>query len=73
MAVLYTALGRQKFEKYLNDLKYNQVRLVGGNSIVAELVGSGQMLAGLTDVLSGWKEGNASVPPKDPFQERPQR
>lgn len=49
MAVLYTALGRQKFEKYLNDLKDNQVRLVGGNSIVAELVGSGQMLAGLTD------------------------
>ena len=49
MAVLYTTLGREKFEKYLNDLKDNQVRLVGGNSIVAELVGSGQMLAGLTD------------------------
>lgn len=49
MAVLYTTLGREKFEKYLKDLKDNQVRLVGGNSIVAELVGSGQMLAGLTD------------------------
>jgi len=49
MAILYTALGREKFEKYLNDLKDNQVRLVGGNSIVAELVGSGQMLAGITD------------------------
>ena len=60
MAVLYTALGREKFEKYLNDLKDNQVRLVGGNSIVAELVGSGQMLAGLTDnddVDSAAREG----------------
>src|SRR5207244_7957444 len=49
MAVLYTALGREKFEKYLIGLKDNQIRLVGGNSIVAELVGSGQMLAGITD------------------------
>jgi len=49
MAVLYTAMGRENFEKYLNGLKDNQIRLVGGNSIVAELVGSGQMLAGITD------------------------
>jgi iron(III) transport system substrate-binding protein len=49
MAVLYASMGRENFEKYLNGLKDNQVRLVGGNSIVAELVGSGQMLAGITD------------------------
>lgn len=49
MAVLYTTLGRENFEKYLTSLKDNQIRLVGGNSIVAELVGSGQMLLGLTD------------------------
>ncbi|HEV8293505.1 MAG TPA: extracellular solute-binding protein [Tepidisphaeraceae bacterium] len=49
MAILYTTMGRENFEKYLNGLKDNQVRLVGGNSIVAELVGSGQMLAGITD------------------------
>jgi len=60
MAVLYTALGREKFEKYLTGLKDNQIRLVGGNSIVAELVGSGQMLAGITDnddVDSAIREG----------------
>jgi len=49
MAVLYTTLGRENFEKYLTSLKDNQIRLVGGNSIVAELVGSGQMLLGITD------------------------
>src|SRR5207244_7425058 len=49
MAVLYTTLGRESFQKYLTSLKDNQIRLVGGNSIVAELVGSGQMLLGITD------------------------
>ena len=49
IAVLYTAMGRENFQKYLTGLRDNQIRLVGGNSIVAELVGSGQMLAGITD------------------------
>jgi len=60
VAVLYTSMGREKFEKYLIGLKDNQLRLVGGNSIVAELVGSGQMLAGITDnddVDSAIREG----------------
>jgi ABC-type Fe3+ transport system substrate-binding protein len=42
-------MGRDNFQKYLTSLKDNQLRLVGGNSIVAELVGTGQMLAGITD------------------------
>ncbi len=49
MAALYTTMGRDNFQKYLTSLKDNQLRLVGGNSIVAELVGAGQMLAGITD------------------------
>ncbi len=60
MAVLYTAWGRDRFEQYLKQLKSNEIRLVGGNSIVAEMVGSGQMLAGLTDnddVDSSIREG----------------
>jgi iron(III) transport system substrate-binding protein len=49
MASLYTSMGRERFQQYLTGLRDNQIKLLGGNSVVAEMVGSGQMLAGLTD------------------------
>jgi iron(III) transport system substrate-binding protein len=49
MASLYTTLGRESFQQYLTGLKDNQIKLLGGNSVVAEMVGGGQLLAGLTD------------------------
>lgn len=49
MAALYTLWGKDKFAEFLKALKGNGVKLVGGNSVVAEQVGSGNMLAGITD------------------------
>jgi iron(III) transport system substrate-binding protein len=49
MASLYTIMGRETFEQYLKGLRDNQIKLLGGNSVVAEMVGRGQLLAGLTD------------------------
>jgi iron(III) transport system substrate-binding protein len=49
VAVLYTLLGKEKAERFFLDLKQNGVQLLGGNSVVAEYVGQGRMLAGLSD------------------------
>lgn len=60
MAALYTLWGREGFEVFLRGLKANEIKLLGGNSVVAELVGQGQMWAGLTDnddVDSAKREG----------------
>jgi iron(III) transport system substrate-binding protein len=60
LAALYTVWGRDKFEQFLRDLKANNIKLLGGNSVVAEYVGQGQLFAGLTDnddVDSARREG----------------
>jgi iron(III) transport system substrate-binding protein len=49
VAALYTHLGPEKAEQFFHDLKANDVKLLGGNSVVAEYVGLGQLWAGLTD------------------------
>ncbi|HEY8665983.1 MAG TPA: extracellular solute-binding protein, partial [Tepidisphaeraceae bacterium] len=49
VAALYTIWGEQKADAYFQSLHDNGVHLLGGNSVVAEMVASGQMLAGLTD------------------------
>ena len=49
MAALYTLMGPEKFAHVLRRFKENDIRLLGGNSVVAEYVGTGQMWAGLTD------------------------
>lgn len=49
MAALYTLLGPAKMEQLLRDWKANGMTLLGGNAVVAEYVGRGQMWAGLTD------------------------
>ncbi len=49
VAALYTAWGPERFEQFLNQLKANDVKLLGGNGPVAEAVGGGAMWAGLTD------------------------
>ena len=49
IAALYTLWGPARMEQYLNGLKANDIKLLGGNSIVAEMVGRGPMWAGLTD------------------------
>lgn len=49
MAAYYTLWGADAFEKFLMDLKANDIKLVGGNGPVAEMVGQGTLWAGLTD------------------------
>lgn len=49
VAAMYTMWGKQNADAFFQELKANGVKLLGGNSVVAEQVASGQMLLGLTD------------------------
>ena len=48
-AALYAALGREKGRAFFETLKQRNIRVVDGNSVVRDLVASGQLIAGLTD------------------------
>jgi iron(III) transport system substrate-binding protein len=65
VAALYTLWGPEKTEQFLRYLKDNGIALLGGNSVVAEYVGQGQMWIGLTDnddVDSAIREGGKEEP-----------
>jgi len=49
VAALYTIWGEAKADTFFKDLRANNIKLVGGNSMVVEGLKSGQFLAGLTD------------------------
>lgn len=49
LAALYTYWGEQRYRAWLLALRQNNVRVVGGNAVVARLVGDGTLAAGLTD------------------------
>lgn len=49
VAALYVMWGQGPAREFFRALKANGVKLVGGNSIVADEVAKGSMLAGLTD------------------------
>jgi iron(III) transport system substrate-binding protein len=49
VAALYVLWGEPKFVEYFESLRANEIKLLGGNSLVAEAVANGSMLAGLTD------------------------
>jgi iron(III) transport system substrate-binding protein len=49
MAALYVLWGKDRAEQYFRGLHGNGVTLVGGNSVVADMVGGGQEHAGLCD------------------------
>jgi iron(III) transport system substrate-binding protein len=49
VAALYAMWGDAKASDYFRALRNNDVKLLGGNSVVAEEVGNGMLLAGLTD------------------------
>jgi iron(III) transport system substrate-binding protein len=49
VAALYALWGDEKADTFFQKLADNQIKLVGGNSVVAEMVGQGTLLAGLTD------------------------
>lgn len=49
VAAIYALWGGDKTVDFFTKLKENDIKIVGGNSIVAELVARGEMLAGFTD------------------------
>jgi iron(III) transport system substrate-binding protein len=49
LAALYVVWGEERYRAWLLGLRQNNVRIVGGNAVVSNLVGDGTMLAGLTD------------------------
>lgn len=49
MAALYVTWGQDRYRAWLLGLRNNEIKLLGGNSVVAESVGNGTLLAGLTD------------------------
>jgi ABC-type Fe3+ transport system substrate-binding protein len=70
---MYLLWGKDKFTAYMNALKANEIKLLGGNSAVAEAVGNGTALLGLTDnddVEAARREGGqleAVLPNQDSF------
>jgi iron(III) transport system substrate-binding protein len=48
-AVLFVVLDDQRAEQYFRDLKANGVRIVGGNSVVRQMVSRGEVKVGWTD------------------------
>ncbi len=49
VAAMYVAWGEERFIQYMKKLKANDIKLLGGNSAVAEQVAAGTLAAGLTD------------------------
>lgn len=49
VASWFVALGPEKAEEFLRQLKANDVRLLGGNSEVVKQIAAGNFVAGLTD------------------------
>ncbi len=49
IAALYATLGREETEKFLKELKANEVVIVNGNSVVRDMVVEGELPIGFTD------------------------
>lgn len=49
IAALYVVMGPEKFKAYMQALSANQIKLLGGNSVVADQVAAGNLIAGPTD------------------------
>jgi iron(III) transport system substrate-binding protein len=49
VAALYALAGDEKMDEFFRRLKANDVRIVGGNSVVRDLVSRGDVKVGLTD------------------------
>jgi iron(III) transport system substrate-binding protein len=67
VAALYILWGDDKADRYFGALRANGVKLLGGNSVVAEMVAKGALTAGLTDnddvVAAAEIGGIQSAPP----------
>ncbi len=60
MASLYMLWGEEKFTRVLQSWRENDIKLLGGNSVVVDQVAAGSIVVGLTDnddVASGLSQG----------------
>ena len=73
VAALYLLWGDEKADAFFQKLRDNRIALVGGNSVVADSVGQGQIWVGLTDnddVAAAQANGlklHAVLPDQDSF------
>ncbi|BBO68611.1 iron transporter [Desulfosarcina alkanivorans] len=49
VAALFSLWGQEKAKGYFMELKANRIKIVDGNSVVKDQVGSGEIVAGFTD------------------------
>jgi iron(III) transport system substrate-binding protein len=49
VAAIYALWGEERADQLFRSLRTNEIKLLGGNSVVAEMVGKGTLSAGLTD------------------------
>lgn len=61
-ACLFAAWGEDKAREYFDAVKANDVKIMSGNKQVAQAVGSGQLLFGLTDTDDAMVEIEAARP-----------
>jgi iron(III) transport system substrate-binding protein len=61
-AALRAEFGRAKTNDFLKALVANGIKVVNGNGIVAEMVGSGSAALGLTDTDDAWAQIDAKKP-----------
>jgi len=67
---LFEVLGKEKAQEYYRNLRANDVQLVAGNKQVAEGVGAGQFVAGVTDTDDAMEEIAAGKPVAIIFPDR---
>ena len=73
VAALYALWGDERADRYFRSLGANEIKLLGGNSVVAEMVGKGTLSAGLTDnddAVAASNEGEklqVALPDQDSF------
>jgi iron(III) transport system substrate-binding protein len=53
-AALFVAWGEKKAMKFFEDLKNNDVKVLPGNSVVADQIARGEILVGVTDTDDVW-------------------
>lgn len=53
-AALFIAWGERKATKFFEDLKKNDVKVLPGNSVVADQIARGEILVGVTDTDDVW-------------------
>ncbi len=69
-AALFAALGEERAKAYFLDLQRRKARVVDGNSVVRDMVASGELKVGLTDTDDAWGAVSKGAPVKMIFPDQ---